>query len=74
MVLHVESLEGRLLLSGISIQFDYRFDTDQFFDSAKKGVLEDASVRVDAMARELDVVLAALPAVWQKMSGESFPS
>jgi len=43
-------------------------------DAAKRGVLEDASARVDAMARELDIVRAALPAVWQRMSGESFPS
>jgi GAF domain-containing protein/CheY-like chemotaxis protein len=38
-------------------------------DSARRGMLEDGSARVDAMARELDIVREALPAVWRKMSG-----
>ena len=38
-------------------------------DAAKRGMLEDGSARVDAMARELDIVREALPAVWRKMSG-----
>jgi signal transduction histidine kinase/DNA-binding response OmpR family regulator len=38
-------------------------------DAAKRGVLGDASAQVDAMARELDIVREALPAVWRKMSG-----
>jgi CheY-like chemotaxis protein len=38
-------------------------------DAAKRGVLDDAPARVDAMARELDIVREALPAVWRKMSG-----
>ena len=38
-------------------------------DAAKRGMLEDGSARVDAMARELHIVREALPAVWRKMSG-----
>ncbi|TMK37627.1 MAG: GAF domain-containing protein, partial [Actinobacteria bacterium] len=38
-------------------------------DAAKRGMLEDGPARVDAMARELDIVLDALPTVWRKMSG-----
>ncbi|TMK90501.1 MAG: response regulator [Actinobacteria bacterium] len=38
-------------------------------DAAKRGMPEDGSARVDAMARELDIVREALPAVWRKMSG-----
>jgi CheY-like chemotaxis protein len=38
-------------------------------DAAKRGTLDDASAQVDAMARELDTVREALPAVWRKMSG-----
>jgi len=38
-------------------------------DAAKRGVLDDAPARVDAMARELDIVREALPAAWRKMSG-----
>ena len=37
-------------------------------DAAKGGRLEDGSARVDAMARELDIVREALPEVWRKMS------
>jgi GAF domain-containing protein/CheY-like chemotaxis protein len=42
-------------------------------DAAKRGVLEGASERVDAMGSELDLVLEALPAVWRKLSAEPFP-
>lgn len=42
-------------------------------DAAKRGVLEGASERVDAMGGELDLVLEALPAVWRKLSAEPFP-
>jgi HPt (histidine-containing phosphotransfer) domain-containing protein len=38
-------------------------------DAAKRGVLDDAPARVDTMARELDIVRDALPAVWRRMSG-----
>lgn len=40
---HVEQLEDRFLLSALAIQFDYSFDTSNFFDTqAKKDVLEQA--------------------------------
>ncbi len=38
-------------------------------DSSKRGMLEEGSAQVDAMARELDIVREALPTVWRKMSG-----
>lgn len=43
-VLRVESLEQRHLLSGISIQFDYTYDTNNFFNTqAKKDLLDQAA-------------------------------
>ena len=39
------------------------------YNVPKGGMLEDGSARVDAMARELDIVREALPAVWRRMSG-----
>ena len=38
---------------------------------AKHGALEDGHARVEAMARELEIVRKALPAVWREMSPES---
>jgi GAF domain-containing protein/CheY-like chemotaxis protein/HPt (histidine-containing phosphotransfer) domain-containing protein len=38
-------------------------------DAAKRGTLDEASAQVDAMARELETVREALPAVWRRMSG-----
>jgi hypothetical protein len=37
-------------------------------EAAKRDDLTHGAAKVDAMARELDVVLAALPGVWREMS------
>jgi len=40
----IEKLETRCLLSGITFQFDYTYDTNNFFDTqAKKDLLEQAA-------------------------------
>jgi HPt (histidine-containing phosphotransfer) domain-containing protein len=42
----------------------------QVEEAARRGALEDAPAGVEAMARELDVVLEALPTTWREMSAE----
>ena len=37
-------------------------------EAAKRDDLTDGAAKVDAMAHELDAVLAALPVTWQEMS------
>jgi GAF domain-containing protein/CheY-like chemotaxis protein/HPt (histidine-containing phosphotransfer) domain-containing protein len=42
-------------------------------EAAKRNALEDGAAQVEAMARELEVVREALPAIWREMSEKESP-
>jgi HPt (histidine-containing phosphotransfer) domain-containing protein len=48
-------------------------DSRSLEQTAKRGDLDDGPTLVDEMARELEVVLEALPAVWREHSARAAP-